>query len=65
MPGYIDNLINDPTMVPLATETPNVFVTHDGTPIIVSSTLRNRSAFGRLRHWLDSPVRRIRGGGRP
>jgi len=63
-----NSILNDPTYTPLATEAGNPFATNRGELgvfIVVRTTLRNRSPFGRIKYWLSSPVRLVRGGGRP
>ncbi len=57
------SILNDPTMVPLSADGP-LFVTEDGTFIIVSSSLPVRyssTMFGKTRTWLRTPPRYIKG----
>lgn len=58
-----NSILNDPNFTPLSADS-TVFVTEDGTFIIVSSTLParfNGTRYGKTKSWLKTPRRYVKG----
>lgn len=63
------SMVNDPTYTPIGSGTNDLLAGSDsddpGFFLVVATTLRNRRPFGRIKYWLSTPYRLVRGGGRP